>query len=427
MTAAAAFLGEARGRLLPASIPMRYFGAAVAFHLLAWVALMADGTAVPGFAGGLGLPLAALHLLTLGVLVMTAIGASLQLLPVATRQPVASARAAAALWWLYTPGVGAAAAGMALAQPRLLVPAATAIALALAGYALLLARNLRGVRGMVVVVVHGWAALVSLGVVLASALSLAWAYLGHGVLDRGMATGLHIAFAAYGFMGLLVLGFSYVLVPMFALADSAPQRHALASAAAAVVALALAAAAACGATVLWLPAIVVGMAALAGHVWLMHGCMRSGLRKRLGLSFVLVRLGWGALAASLAAALALKLDAGFARLPTLFGVLLIGGLLSLLLGMLSRIVPFLAATHAGAGRRAPLPSALTSQRALDVHFGCHLAALALLVAAVVADSAVLARLAGAVGAVGAVAFAAFFARACLRMRAAPAVAAVHRV
>ena len=39
--AAGAFLGGATSRLLPASIPFRFFGAAVAYHLLAWLALCA--------------------------------------------------------------------------------------------------------------------------------------------------------------------------------------------------------------------------------------------------------------------------------------------------------------------------------------------------------------------------------------------------
>ncbi|MDP3085760.1 MAG: hypothetical protein Q8N44_19010, partial [Rubrivivax sp.] len=120
MAAPGAFLGGARSRLLPLSIPFRFFGAAVAFHLLAWLALLAGADELPRFRGGLGLPLAALHLVTLGVLVMTAIGASLQLLPVATRQPVRSLRSAALVWWLYTPGVAALAAGMAGALPWLL-------------------------------------------------------------------------------------------------------------------------------------------------------------------------------------------------------------------------------------------------------------------------------------------------------------------
>jgi len=86
--AAGAFLAGARNRLLPVSIPFRFFGAAVVFHVCAWLALGAGADAAATFMGGLGWPLAALHLITLGVLVSTAIGASLQLLPVATRQAV---------------------------------------------------------------------------------------------------------------------------------------------------------------------------------------------------------------------------------------------------------------------------------------------------------------------------------------------------
>jgi len=68
--AAGAFLGGAASRLLPASIPFRFFGAAVAYHLLAWLALLAGADQFPRFSGGPGWPLAALHLVTLGVLVM---------------------------------------------------------------------------------------------------------------------------------------------------------------------------------------------------------------------------------------------------------------------------------------------------------------------------------------------------------------------
>src|SRR5512134_1449579 len=104
-SAGASFALGASGRLLPLSLPMRFFGAAAVFHLLAWVALGAGAVQTPRFGGGIGWPLAALHAVTLGVLAMSAIGASLQLMPVATRQALRSHRAVAALWWLYAPGV----------------------------------------------------------------------------------------------------------------------------------------------------------------------------------------------------------------------------------------------------------------------------------------------------------------------------------
>jgi hypothetical protein len=40
------FANVARSRLLPMSVPFRYFGAAVAFHVLAWAALLAGARGV---------------------------------------------------------------------------------------------------------------------------------------------------------------------------------------------------------------------------------------------------------------------------------------------------------------------------------------------------------------------------------------------
>ncbi len=417
---AGAFIGGAKSRLLPVSIPFRFFGAAVAYHLLAWLALLAGAQGVPTFRGGLGWPLACLHLVTLGVLTMTAIGASLQLLPVATRQPVRFAHAPAAIWWLYAPGVAALALGMGTANPFLLGLGALAVLLALLGYAALLASNLRGARGMPGVVLHGWAALACLLVVLASAASLALAYLGGPGIDRAQALALHVAFAAYGFMGLLAFGLSAILVPMFAIADMPDERAAMASCGLGIAALLLAALAAFGIwpQLLRLCALALGGSAVGLHLFQMRGALRSGMRRELGRSFTLVKIAWAMLVASLAAALALVLDAPLPGLHALFGLLLVGGwLLSFVLGMLQRILPFLASMHGvrGAGRAAT-PSSLSAQRPLTVHFFCHLAALAGLALAALTRSASLAGLAAGVGAMGAAAFGAFFVILLQRMR-----------
>jgi hypothetical protein len=96
--------------------------------------------------------------------------------------------------------------------------------------------------------------------------------------------------------------------------------------------------------------------------------------------------------------------------------LLPGWLLTFLLGVLQRIVPFPGAMHAaGHAARAPLPSALTSARALDVHCACHFVALALLAIAATLASARLVEAAAAIGVAGAVAFAVFFAVAQWRV------------
>ena len=415
-----AFLGGARSRLLPASIPLRYFGAAVVFHLLAWLALAVGAGEWLSFAGGLGWPLAALHLLTLGVLAMTALGAGAQLLPVATLQPAPGHRLLAAIWWIYTPGVAVLALGMALAQPQWLAGGAVAVALSFAAWGALMLRNLRGARGMPGVVAHGWGALLALAIVLASALSLAGTWLGLAVPSRAITLGLHLVFAPYGFMGLLALGLSYILVPMFALADATAQRAQLASFALIVLGLSLAGLAAAGLAPapLRAAALLSGASGVALHLRSMLQALRSGMRRELGRSFALVKLGWAGLAASLAIAFALALDLPVPRLEAWFGLSLAGvWLLSFLLGMLQRILPFLAALHAaGTGRRSPTPSSLTDDRALRIHFCCDLAALAGLGLAIATDSAVIAAVAACIGALGALAFCFFYLILLRRLR-----------
>lgn len=416
---AAGFLAGATSRLLPASIPLRFFGAAVACQLLAWLALLGGSVNLPRFAGGLGWTLAALHLVTLGVLVMTAIGASLQLLPVATRQPVRSMRGPVLVWWLYAPGVAAIALGMGLARPWLLAGGASAVMVALLVYAALLAQNLAGARGMPVVVAHGWTALVSLLVTLLTAFSLAFTYVGMPLLDRGTGLALHVLFAAYGFMGMLALGLSYILVPMFALSAAPHEKRALASWGLAILALALAAAAALGVAprALRIGAVLAAAIAITLHLRLMTVALKTGMRRELGRSFRLVRISWALLALSLLLALALAVDLPFEGMPTLFGLVLIAGwLLTFLLGILQRIVPFLASMHMGrSAAGGPLMSEIAGSQPLKLHAACHVLALALVAAGIAGDAVWLVRLGSAAGLAGALAYGWFMAGVARRV------------
>ncbi|MBF0252090.1 MAG: hypothetical protein HQL35_15860, partial [Alphaproteobacteria bacterium] len=101
-------------RLLPYDVPLRFFAAAAAFHALAWGLLGAAHADVPGFAGGPGLALAALHAVTLGVLAMTAMGAAYQVLGVATGVVLKSLLPCRLSFWLFAPGTAVLVAGMAL-------------------------------------------------------------------------------------------------------------------------------------------------------------------------------------------------------------------------------------------------------------------------------------------------------------------------
>ena len=415
-----AFLSGASGRLLPASVPLRYFGAAALFHLAAWLVVLLTAPDWPAWRGGLGWPLAALHLVTLGTLAGSAIGVSLQLLPVATKQVVRWPKLLSAIWWLYVPAVALLAAAMGMARPDWLAAAAAAVIAVLLVFAVMLGLNLRAGGSMAGVVLHGLGAVVALVLVLASAAALVALWIGRPFLDHGAARQLHLAAGVFGFMGLLAFGLSFVLLPMFTLGRVPGDRQQLQAGAAALCAVALAVAAAlipAGALPLRAAALAAGALALGLHLKLMRGILDTAMRKDLGPSGRLMQAGWAGLALALPAG-AIALLAGQGTVwGTLFGLIAVAGwLLSFLFGVLQRILPFLASMHAGQKlKRGPTPSALTMERPLLWHAVAHALAVLLLVAGLLLSSPVLVRLAGLAGTLGALAFVVFFAELLRRL------------
>jgi hypothetical protein len=408
-----------RSRLLPVSVPMRYFGAAVAFQVLAWALAAASPDGITGWRGGLGPALAALHLATLGVLAMTAAGATLQMLPVATRQPVRSVAAARALWWLLTPGVLVFALGAAAYAPRAMAAGAAAVLAALALYAWLLFSNLRGAKGMPAIRAYGWAALACLAGTLVVAAALVLHYALGLALDRASFALAHAVLATYGFMGFLALGLSCFLLPMFALAPPPSERLAGGTLVLAVLAILLFHAGSfLNQALLVATAAALGLAAATSHVLMMERALARRLRPPLGPAFLLVRVSWGCLIASLGVGAGLSLEILPGTAEALFVVLLVPGwLLTFLAAVLQRIVPFLASVHAGAQGRGPgLVSAMTPERVLAAHRWLHLAALAILAAGAAAGLDWLARAGAAAFLAAALLFAAFFTAVLLRLR-----------
>jgi len=411
MTLAATFLGGAKSRLLPASVPFRFFAAAVIFHALTWFVLLVDAGEVIAFRGGPGPALAATHLLTLGVLTTTAIGAASQLLPVATRRALAAVWPIKLVFWLTIPGFAILIAGMYLGGPMLMIAGAAIASAGLLLFAGLLADNLRRAASLPVVSAYGWAALVALVLLAGLGLALAVDYQTGSLPDHQAAALAHLILGGFGFMGLLALGFSHILVPMFALAAAPPKVPSFAGFGLAVLAVVIGAVGALTDSRATLTAAaLIGLAAAGVHLWLMHRVLATGMRKRLGQSFVLVRLAWAMLPIALIAGLAALHGFAGPNGPTLFGFLLLGGwLLTFLLGILQRILPFLASMHATrlGGGAPPLMSELAASRPLTMHALCHVLALAVLGAAIFLDSVWLARAASAVGLAGALAFAGF--------------------
>jgi hypothetical protein len=419
MSIAATFLGGAKSRLLPPSIPFRFFAVAAIFHVLMWLVLLTRAGEAVGFHGGLGSTLAAVHLLALGILVTTAIGASVQLLPVATRRALVTIWPIKLVFWLTVPGMIALIGGMYTAQTSILIPAAVITTAGLLLFCGLLADNLRRASGIPVVAAYGWAALVALVLVIALGVTLAIND-EIGVLPDHSAVALaHLILGGFGFMGLFVLGFSHILVPMFALASAPAKRPSIASFATASAALVLGTLGALiGSRALLTAATLVGLAAAAVHLWLMYRVLKTGMRKRLGLSFILVRAAWVMLPATLLVGLAALYGFAGKNGPTLFAFLLLfGWLLTFLFAILQRIMPFLASmfvptpAHGGTA----IVSELAGAPSLKLHAVCHGLALAILAAAIVLDNAMVARVGSAIGLVGAMAFAWFTADVIRRL------------
>ncbi|MBI4273878.1 MAG: hypothetical protein HY659_04175 [Rhizobiales bacterium] len=424
MTLAATFLGGAKSRLLPPSVPFRFFVSAAVFHVMMWMVLLADFRSVAGYRGGPGPVLAALHLLTLGVLTTTAIGASVQLLPVATRRAFVAVWPIKLVFWLVVPGILVLAVGMYLANLGLLAAGSVVVTAGLIIFAALLGENLRCATGMPAVAAFGWLSLAALLALIALGVALAFDY-GRGFLDNHAAAALtHMLLAGFGFMGMLALGFSHILVPMFALAAAPEKRASLAAFALAAIALVVGTA---GALADDTPALtlagIIGLTAAIAHLALMRRVLKDGMRKRLGLSFILVRAAWAMLVLTIVVGIAVPLGYAGANGPTLFAFLLFAGwLLTFLLGILQRIMPFLASMHAARDQRGapPLLSELAASWPLKCHAICHGLAIAGLASAIAFNLTWLAASAAAIGLAGAIAFAGFTFDVLRRVIATPA-------
>lgn len=396
-----------RSRLIPASIPFSFFGAALVFQVAAWglLALMADR--VPGFTGGLGPVLAALHLVALGVLLMTAMGAALQVLPMVTRRPLRSRRTARALFWVYCPGVVLLTHGMGAGSVAAMEGGGGLCVAAILLFLWLGADNICRMRHLELVTDN-----LSLAFFCLLSLALAGGALvadfDFGFMPDHAAFSLaHAVIATYGFMGLLALGSSLLLVPLFGV--PAPSDDGAGRLAVLIIAAALLLAAAGGLSgIFWVVVLSapIGLAGTALHLWVMRRAMTSRVRPGLRVAFLLVRVGWGCLPLSIALGLLALFGAADGPLPALFGfVLIFGWLLSFLTGILQRIMPFLAAMHAPKqGDPIGLADSLTASAPLRLHAWAHVAALLLAGTGIALQSVALVRGGAVCGAAGGLAF-----------------------
>ncbi|MFI5274318.1 MAG: hypothetical protein ACHQ4H_14890 [Ktedonobacterales bacterium] len=291
--------------------------------------------------------LALVHTATLGWLTMTIMGASLQLAPVILVSPLRAARLARAQYPVYVVGVILLICGFWTARPPLLIAGGVLVVVAIAHYAVILAATLLGASPRPLSARYLAASLSYLCVVVCLGLTMALNFQLGFLNSLGWAHRLLLAHLTLGVVGWLtctLIGVSYTLVRLFALAHDHTDtlgRRIFVLLNAGIIGLAL------GFGFAWPLVRVVGGLALVAAVWLFAWDYQQMLRARKRkLLDVTQRHGIAAVAY-----LALVMPAGVAT--ALFGwgrppviaalglAALVGWLGQSIAGYLYKIVPFL--------------------------------------------------------------------------------------
>jgi hypothetical protein len=331
------------------SVPLRFFTAAPLFLLLAALTLVsgADNPFADIHSPAL---LAATHCITLGFMAMIMLGAIQQILPVVIGSSMPASRLTS--WLTFLPLLSGALllpAGFLLGKPVLLDLAWPILGLAfitfssagLIGLARASARN--AIRTAILL------SILALGGAIALGMLLAHGYATGSPLPYAKLATAHISLALGGWVLLLIVGVSYQVVPMFQLTPNYPKWLANALTPAIFIVLVL--------SLLFLliepgPHWLVIIA--QSLFWFLAGCfavttlrLQSKRRRRVAdatLSFF--RLGMMALLCAALLAFATLYFPENGRLATLSAVLfLLGFAMSLMHGMLYKIVPFLVWFH----------------------------------------------------------------------------------
>jgi hypothetical protein len=379
----------------PLSQPLRYFLSAPLFAALAAALLLWQGPAVL-LTRWSPFTLAVTHLLVLGCASMAMIGALQQLLPVVAGISLPGAdRVAVHVHWCLCTGTlllaGAfwsgrswlfGAAGAALLSALLLFLSACVVGM--------WKHHLPGAGPVVAAIRLSLAALLptmALGALLAS--SFATSRLGGLPLQQ--LTNLHALWGVGGWVGLLMIGVAFQVVPMFMLTEPYPASL-TGTYSAALFLLLVAASLSSGWRGTGQLAHMGCLVLLAGGYALFAVTTLALLVRRKRPRADATTLYWRTAMASLLVVLALWLGIGLGldtsnAQPLALGVLLIGGvILSAINGMLYKIVPFLCWYHLQelrpvSGHKPPGINQFVPERQAQWQFALHAAGVILLTAA----------------------------------------------
>ncbi len=357
--------------------------------------------------------LAVTHLFTLGFMSMVMVGALMQLLPVVAGAPIGRPRTIAAITHAgLSVGALSLAAGFLFGASWLIKAGAAALGVGFAVFVAAVAASLwrSRVRNDTTRAIR--LAALSLVVTIVFGLTLA-SSLGWGIaLPDGSIRDLHPAWGMLGWTGLLAIGVAYQVVPMFQMTPKYPALMSTYLAAAVFLLLALWSTALWVGNGTWGP-FAVGCALALCATYIAFATMtmilqRRRRRRQPDVTLDFWKLGMGSLIVA-NAAWALRLVSPLElsnAIDGLIGLLaLLGFAGSIIIGMLYKIVPFLAWFHLqsliGAGRLAPSMKKMLDESDQRLQFRVHVAALALLVAALAWPAALVYPAALALGAAGA--------------------------
>lgn len=334
----------------PISVPLRFFAIAPAFLALAALLLaLADGNPF----ANLHAPsqIAATHYVTLGFMAMVMVGAVQQLLPVVIGSPMPAPRLVA--WFTFLPliaGVLALSIGFTLGRTELLALSWPLLGLAFLVFIAASLTSLARAAAQNVTKTALLLSIVSLAGAVAFGMLLARGYAASSPLPYAKLAVAHISLALGGWVLLLSIGVSYQVVPMFQLTPNYPKwlTAALAPAIFAVLLLHVALLLA-ESPPRWAVSIVeIIFWALACSFAVVTLWLQNQRRRRVAdatLSFF--RLGMlSLLLAAFFSLAALILTSASEQLRTLSALaFILGFALSLIQGMLYKIVPFLVWFH----------------------------------------------------------------------------------
>ncbi len=332
----------------PLSVPMRFFLTAPLFVVAAAAVMLWYGPVVLSSRWMPSL-LAVTHFITLGFLAMIMIGAVQQLLPILMASPVPRPQLTSrAIHLLLTTGTLLLGTGMLTGRASLFIPAMVSLGVGLlifivvVAYCLIHARSSHATVSAMALAITGLGVTAGIGLVLAGGYGLASFQLPRYLTD------LHLVWGLLGWVGLLVIGIAYQVVPMFQLTSNYPAvvmrwlpRGLFLALLLWSIALLL------SASYYWL--VLAGGAGLsAGYISFAVITLLLQQRRRRRVSDVSVDY-WRLALVSLLLAMVLWGVNGLTTLQhaeLLFGVLLVLGFsMSVVSGMLYKIVPFLVWLH----------------------------------------------------------------------------------